>query len=475
MIHRVALSCATLLLGAGHALAVPSERPAPLTTVPFQAPAVDKRQLSNGLDVWITVNREMPVFTVSLTTPRGGWTDPLGRRGLAEVTLQMMLEGAGDKTAAEVAQQARAIGAELSATADADMSQLGVEGISRNLDPTLDLWASVLLKPSFPPEEWERIRQRQISDLAVDKTELNHLASVGLNRLLYGDAYRGVPATESSYNTISIQDISKWYQTNIVPDGSVVLIGGDVDPDAVIKKLEELLGQWRGASRAVPPAPPARPVADEAMHFVHIPGAEQTMLAAASLLPPIGDDHADMEIGNATLGGSFVSRLNLNLREDKGWTYGASCHLDYKRMGPGRFVCYTSVQSDVSIDALTEMRAEIDRFLGERPATADEVRYFTSAAVNDFPAGFETTTQILGTTRDGWLYQWPEDYLATYLTDIQATTADSVNGAFRRNIDMDQLRWIVIGDRDNYEAGLAGLGLPVVELDDEGKPKSRAH
>ena len=442
--------------------------PGPLATPAFKMPTTETRTLSNGLKVVVATNHEVPLFDLRLVLDVGDWTDPKGKDGLTEVTFDMLNEGAGDLTAEQLSRKLKLLGSNLYTGANIDSAYVGASGLVKNMGPTLDLWTTVLTQPTFPADEWTVLQKRDIANVKVQKEEPNSIARQTAYRILYGDSYRGRYPTEASYQAISPKDMTMFYHRWVGPENAVLFVGGDVTADQIVPLLDKRIGSWD------PDVTEAKPQADLKMseggtlYFVDKPGAAQSVLR---VMLPVGTrqdaDFFPLLMANEALGGEFTSRINMNLREDKGYTYGARCFLG-NWDGPGVWGCVTSVQTKVTVPALEQLKKEITDALSTRPIEPRELTYFQSMEVNAFPANYETTGQILDEQATIWRYGLPTDWAEQYLPHVQAVTVDEANQALKDRIDPSKLVWVVVGDKKTVYDGLKTLGLKVVQLDRDG-------
>ena len=445
--------------------------PGPLPTPAFALPTTETRTLSNGLEVVVATNAEVPLVDVRLVLDVGTWADPAGGMGVAEVTFDLMNDGAGDLDAAGISRELKRLGSSLYTGAEADTGWVGASGLVRNLEPTLDLWAKVLTEPTFPDSEWTILQKQKIAGVRLAKEDPTVVSRQVAYKLLYGDAYRGRIPSEAAYAGITTADAKAFYASWIGPQNARLFVGGDVTADEIVPLLEARIGAWKPATVAdAKPAVPAPAGDPSKVYFVHKAGATQSQLR---VMLPVGNrtdpDYYAFLMANEVIGGQFTSRVNMNLREAKGYTYGARCFLGMWE-GPGVWGCSTSVQTEVTGPALTELKKEITDALGARPVTAEELAYQTSSQVNGFPGGYETTDAVLGEKAAIWRYGLPADWAERYLPGVQAVTVEGANAAFAARVDPSKLVWLVVGDKEAVWDDLAVLGLDIVELDRDGNP-----
>jgi len=445
--------------------------PGPLPTPAFALPATETRTLSNGLEVVVATNSEVPLVDVRLVFEVGTWADPADRGGVAEVTFDLLHDGAADLDAEEISRELKKLGSSLYTGAETDTAWVGASGLVRNLGPTLDLWAKVLTEPTFPDSEWTILQKQKIANVKLGKEDPSVVSRQVIYKLLYGDVYRGRIPSEAGYAAITTGDMKAFYKTWVGPTNARLFVGGDVTADEIVPLLEARIGAWKPTVTDAAPTTPAPAAADPSrLYFVHKAGATQSQLR---VMLPVGDrtdpDYYAFLMANEVIGGQFTSRVNMNLREAKGYTYGARCFIGMWD-GPGVWGCSTSVQTEVTGAALTELKKEITDALGERPVTAEELAYNTSSQVNGFPAGYETTGSVLDEKAAIWRYGLPADWAERYLPGVQAVTVESANAAFAAHVDPSKLVWVVVGDKDVVWDQVHVLGLEVVELDRDGNP-----
>jgi len=448
-------------------------RPAPLAQRDFHPAQPVKHTLSNGVEVRIAADDEVPLWSVRALLRVGDYADPQGKEGLAEVTLDMLNEGAGGLSAEAIGRTLTTLGSSLGTYADYDGGAVTTSGIVRNLEPTLDLFTAVLREPDFPEDDWELVRKRRLAQLRSDRESPDAIARDVFRELLYGDAYRGRPTTEASLRNITTADMRDWYKAHIGPQNLTLLVGGDVNATTLLPLLEARLASWSTPDLQTPPPSGAAILPKkEAIYLVDKPGAAQSVLRAGTVVGQrTDDDWFDFSMGSLVLGGAFSARMNMNLREDKGYTYGARCGALADVYGPALWYCGASVQTAVTAPALSEMRREILEIRGDRPVTPEELAYFQSYEVNGYPADHEEVDALLGEQETMWRYGLPGDWPDRFLPGVQAVTTESANQALQRHILPDHLLWLVVGDRATVLPELQALGLPIVELNRDGSLK----
>ena len=436
----------------------------------FRFPAIRKGALAGGMRVWTVEHRAVPLTTLLWLLPVGAAADPPGRPGLAALTGDLLDEGAGDRSALAVHEALSRLGARLDTDVGADATTLTLTVLSRNLDRALDLLAELVGRPRFEAEEFERARERRLHRLVQLRDLPPAVADRAFLGLLYPDHPYGHLAvgTEASLRGFTVDDVRAFHRRAYAPSRATLIIAGDGDHDTLAAAAERAFGGLSaGAASDVVDAaaipPPARPATRVAL--VDRPGAAQSELRIGRVATSRhSSDYHALLVLNMVVGGQFVSRVNLNLREDKGYTYGARSSFDFRR-GPGPFVLQMSVQTAVTRAAIDEALREIDVIRAERPVEPRELEVARAALVRGYPRSFETGLQIARACAQLALYELADDYFTQFVPRVQAVTAADVTRAADRYLSPDGLVTLVVGDRDRTLAELERLGLgPVTEL-----------
>jgi len=447
--------------------------PDPLAPRDFQLPDPVRGELSNGIPVVVVENHEVPLFYVQVALRPGGWTDPADRAGLASVTMDMLNEGAAGMSAAEISSAARRMGSSVSAGASLDGATVGASGLSDKLPGTLDLLAKVALQPDFPDADWELMRKKRLQALQAARQDPNNIANRVWARLGYGDSYAGHLDSEASYNAIDTAQMRAWYDAFVVPANAMILVGGDTTLAEIQPLLEERFGSWDAEGTPLPAQPaadalPAQP--DTTIFLVDKPGAAQSVLRVGGFVgSQLDSDHDAFTLGNMAVGGQFTARINMNLREDKSWTYGArSWTID--NYLPGRWQVGTSVFTPTTADAVSEIMRELTESLGDRPVTQEELDNGRGYLLGTWPLRFENPGTLLGETVSMWRYGLPDDWITGSPDRMRAVTLDQARAAWAAHVDPAHLSILVVGDAATVQEPLQALGYPVQMLDAEGAP-----
>jgi len=446
--------------------------PASLPLPDFTLPPTATATLSNGLTVHVFENHEVPMFGARLTIRLPDGRDPEGKQGATSLLFDLMDEGAGGRDAAALGRTLKMLGGGVGSGAGRDVANITAGGPVRNLEDLLDVWADVLLRPDLPESEWEVLQARRVADLQAAYDNPGAIASRAGRVVSFGDSYSGDLATPDSLAAVTLDDLPLMHKQLVRPDRAVLFVGGDITLDELVPVLEARVGSWSAPDKSL-----MRPVKatmtdfeSETVYLVDKPGAAQSVVRAYL---PVGDwDSEDwwaLDLANTMFGGAFTARVNMNLREDKGWTYGARCGID-DHAGEGLWYCSSNIVTDQTAPALVEMRTMLADSLGDKPFTDDEVVFFQGYRVNGFYGRYETPQSLVGEMANQWLLGKPTDWLERYVPSIQAVDAAAANAAWSAHIDPDRVGWLIVGDLATIREPVEALGVPVVVLDADGQP-----
>lgn len=442
----------------------------------FELPPIHRRTLSNGMQVLVVENHELPSVSLNAVFPVGTSSDTPGKTGLSDLLSAVWTEGTKTRSSDQVAEALANIGARLSVSSDWDRSGVRLYTLKRTLPQALDVFADVLQNPAFPEEELARQRNIAIGRLMQVRNEPNALASLAVNAKLYGyDHPYGRPmySTEASLKAIGRDDLEVFYRSNVRPDRASLIAVGDVSPDEIVQALEMALDDWKAAGDATLPSfPPIPPAAPTTVTLVDKPGAAQSVISVSLVgTERKTPDYFPLTVMNSIFGGQFSSRLNMNLREDKGYTYGARTAFDWRVHQPGPFTARAAVQTAVTAPALVEFLKEFDGMLGARPIGAEELEFNKGYLTRGYPARFETPSDVAGQLETLVEFQLPDGFFNQVIPDITAVTSEEVLRVANKYLDREHLTVIVVGDRNKIEADLralpVGKDLQVVQFDDE--------
>ncbi len=444
--------------------------PATGTPPELKLPEMQRLTLDNGLRVLLAERHAAPVVQAQLIFDGGFAADPAERLGLASQAMDMLDEGTAHYDALELSKALERVGASLSTGASLDVATVNLSSLSTRLAPAFELMAEVVRKPRFPAEQLERLRAQHLAALQQEKSEPTTLALRVLPPLLYGNAHPyGKPMTGSgeaaTVTAITGADLQDFQRRWLRPDNATLIVVGDVSADPLKSMVEASFGDW-GAPKSPPMLVEPMPVELPKQMRVFLldrPGAEQSVIIAGHLAPLRSDpQEIPMTAVNTVLGGSFISRLNLNLREAKHWSYGASSFLmDTRSQRP--FILHAPVQTDKTAAAMREMLGEIQGILGARPVTDTELEAARNTLTLKLPGQHETTGAILGSLAEQVIYGLPENYFNRFVRDVRELKVNDLPPAARRLLQPAALTWVVVGDLQKIEAEVRALKLGPVE------------
>jgi len=439
-------------------------------------PELERRRLSNGVPLIVAHRPGVPIVRVSVLFDAGFAADQGREAGTASFTLSLLDEGTTSLGALEIADRAESLGAGLAAGSSLDTSFAAVHALADRLDESIALLADVVRRPAFPPAEIERVRKEWIAAIAREKSSPDALASRLLPPLLYGEGHPyAIPftgsGTEASIAALTREDLVAFHRDWLRPDNATLIVTGATTADAVLPLLEKHFGSWPAAGGARPSKSlPAgvRPQAPR-VFLVDRPGAVQSnILVGQVLASSSAPNRLEMDTMNDVLGGTFTSRLNMNLREDKHWSYGATSRLP-DALGGRPWLLSAPVQSDKTVEAMREIEREIAEFVGSRPATAEEIAKIRNRDVRAQPGRYETNAAVSGAIAEMITFGWPDDSVRTLKSRIEAQTDEDVRAAARESLQPARMTWVVIGDLATIERPIRDMQLGEVRvLDADG-------
>jgi zinc protease len=444
-------------------------------TPEFTPPPVTRRTLSNGLEVLIAERHSLPILTLNLVVQGGDTLVPAGKEGLASMTAELLTEGTTSRDALGLAGALSEIGASIDANGKLESSTLSLTTLTKHTARALELYSDVLLHPSFPAKELARVRPQRLAILRHQLDDAESISGVVFPRVLYGQEHPyGRPdlGTPKSIRALTRDDIVGFHRRLFLPNNASLIVVGDTTPEAITAALEEALKGWKPGAAPGAALPEPRGARGVTVYLVDKPAAAQSVLAVGQVGAPRGTpDYFPLTVMNAILGGQFSSRINLNLREEKGYSYGAHSHFSF-RLGPGPFEAGGAVDSRFTREALVELIKELTDITGPRPVTDAELAFAKDRIIRGFPNKFETTFGVAGTLADLVLYHLPADYFTTYPSKVEAVTKADVDRVARTYLDPSRMTILVVGDRAKVDPGLRSLPFAKVinVLDPEGNP-----
>lgn len=432
---------------------------------PLRVPPVVERRLSNGLRVLVVEHNELPLVSAILAVRTGGEADPADRSGLATLVADMLDEGTRSRTALEIAEHASLLGASISTSAGWDASTISLRGNTATLDSALALMADVILRPAFPEAELERLRADRLTSLVQLRDRGPAIADRVFNEVVFGSGHpygRPLGGTESSTRAVTRAEVERFYTTYYRPNNSVLVVVGDVRPDDIVPRLERLFGGWQSGTVPAVNYGTAPRVTTAHVYVVDKPDAPQTSVRIGAVgVARSSDDYFPLLVMNTVLGGSFTSRLNQNLRETHGYTYGARSSFGMRREA-GPFLASAEVVGTKTDSSLVEFMKELQAIRDTVPR--DELEKTKQYLQLQLPGDFETTGGIAGELLPIALYDLPLDYFDDYAARIDAVTQADVQRVARRYVQPGSLVVVVVGDRTSIEPAIRATGLADVSI-----------
>ncbi len=429
----------------------------------FAFPEIRRRRLSNGLDAWTAVHGEVPLMSVLVLVRAGASFDPAGRPGLAAITGDLLDEGCGDLDALALHEALGRLGAQLDTEVGADATLVGLTTLERFAAPSLTLLAEMIVRPRLDAADFDRVRDLRLNRLLQMREMPPAVAERVFTERLYGShPYGHLPiGSEASLRAMSVGEARGFHQQMYDPSRVTVIAVGNGSHDGLADAIEAAFGSWQAVNSGQGPADPAAlPTPPGRAELLIAPrvGAPQSELRIGhvALARNTTDYHALIAL-NLVLGGQFVSRINSNLRERKGYTYGARTTFDFRR-GRGPFALHASVQSDATADAVREALIELRAIRGDRPVTPEELELGRAPLTRGYPRGFETADQIGRAIAQIALYDLPDDYFTTFVPKVLALTPEDLTRAAATHIDPSRFLAVIVGDRDKMGA-MDDLGL----------------
>ena len=448
-------------------------RPEPGPPRAYRFPRFERGLLANGIKLVVAPVPKLPVVSMMAIVEAGATCDPIGREGLAELTARALIEGTRTVDGPELTERLEGIGGSVDPSTDWDYMAASTTVIAARAPAALALLGEILMAPSFPEREIDRLKSERYAELLQQRAEPRGLADEMFSRFLYGPNSRYAEpegGNERSITTITREDVVAFHRARYQPRATTLIVAGDITSEAAVRMVEGVFSSWGGSVVSAPVVRDQPASERRRLHVVAKNDAPQSELRVGHV--GVARSHPDyfrIVIMNAILGGLFSSRINLNLREAHAYTYGAFSHYDWRR-GAGPFVVSTAVKSDVTDGAVREVLNEIERMREAEP-TNEELSLATSYLDGVFPIRYETTSAIAGALASLVVHDLPDDYFDRYREHIRSVTATDVLTAARLHLHPEQLQVAVVGDPEIVLEPLERLELGHAALyDSEGKP-----
>jgi len=454
-----------------------TQRPVPGVPRPYEFPATVRTTLANGLRVMVTPMPGRALVAVSLTLRTGAVDEDLAIGGATVLAARALTEGTEIRDAIALTEAAERLGASLHAESGWDATSAGLDVPATRLEPAMELLAEVVRRPAFPVSEVERLREERLTDLLQAKADPRRRADEAYASSIYAPSspyHRPAGGTAETVAALTAADLRGIHAAAGVPERAALVVAGDVDPDVVLRAAEGLFGDWHASGAGATAAIDDTSAVDgRFIRVIHRPGAVQTEIRIGH--PGLSRRHPDfhaVSVMSAILGGLFNSRLNMKLREEKGYTYGASAGFDLRR-ARGPFTARAAVNTEVTVPALQEFLVELDRIREERVTDA-EIRAARDYLVGVFPLRFETPGPVAGSLAGLFVHGLPDDELARYRAAIEAVTAGDVQRVARDHVHPERAAIVLVGDHDAFGEALGAAGIAPVDVRVDADPAAAA-
>jgi predicted Zn-dependent peptidase len=428
----------------------------------FHFPEIRRHESGNGMRLWTVEHRDVPLVSVFVLLPVGAATDPAERPGLAALTGDLLDEGCGSLSAMELHDALARIGAQLETEVGSDGTLLELTMLARHASRGLALLADMVLRPRFEQRDFDRVRDLRLNRLVQLRDTPSALADRVYAELLFrGHPYGHLPiGTEGSLRAMTLREVTTFHARAYRPSAATIVAVGDASHAQLASVARHAFDEWKLTEPEGAPADLTRtPQPAPRLAVVNRPAAAQSELRIGHVGPPrTTPDYHALLVLNMILGGQFVSRINMNLRENKGYTYGARTSFDFRR-APGPFTLQASVQSDATTDAVREAIEEIRAIRGERPVTKEELELGRAALTRGYPRNFETADQVGRAAVQLALYDLPDDYFTTFVPKVLALSEADVTRAAAEHLDPSRLVTVIVGDREKIGPSLHALEL----------------
>ena len=443
----------------------------PETTEFPKAKSIDFEQttLPNGLKLTVAHQPSVPVVNFNLLLDAGFAADQFSEPGTSSLAMAMLDEGTTKLSALEISDTAANIGAIISASAGIDSSTVSLSALKENIDNSLKLYADIILNPSFPNNELERLRKQRLAQIQQEKNQPFGIALRILPRLLYGEDHAySLPltgsGTEASVRNITQDSLIKFHQDWFKPNNASMIVVGDTTMQEIKPKLEKYFKNWSAGSLQQKNILPVENQKKETIYLIDRPGAQQSIVLAANIAPsPSDSDELAVESMNEVIGGSFTSRINMNLREDKGWAYGArTLILQTKEQRP--FIAYAPVQTDKTAESIIEIKRELMEYLANNPVTEEELNKVKDNTTLSLPGRWETIRAISNDLSEIITYDLADDYWDQYSNNVRNLTRERLIDAAASTIKPEHLIWVIVGDRSKIEDSISVLSTQDIKI-----------
>jgi zinc protease len=453
-----------------------SKEPAAGDPMSLKLPPVQKSSLNNGLKIVLAERHSAPVVNFTLLVDSGYSADPADASGTDSFEQRMLEEGTPTRDSLKIGEELESLSANFNAGANLDFSLVSLNTLKSTMDKSLDIYADLILHPAFPEKEFRRLQKERLAGIKREKVTPQPMALRVVPTLLYSKGHPyAVPftgtGTEAGVSKMTRQDLVRFHETWFKPNNATLLVVGDTTMAEIKPKLESLFAAWKPGDVAQRTVPHVDEPEKDMVYLIDRPGSGQSVIIGAQLAPPQNDpDAIALQLVNSIFGGNFSSRINMNLREDKHWSYGVRSVLPAAR-GQRPYISIAPVQTDKTKESMVELVKEYKDVVGAKPITAEELKDEQDNATLALPGSFETVQQLSGGYGNILEYGLPEDYYNSFTQKALAVTPDGANAIAKKYISPDHLVWVVVGDMSKVESGIRELNLGEVhKIDADGNP-----
>jgi zinc protease len=448
--------------------------PPPGKSPELRVPRWTKQQLSNGATLIVSERHGLPLVSFSITFLGGAnQFEPANRRGVAAAAATMLTEGTKTKTGDQLSDALQLLGTGINANISSEEGSIGFVSTTKNFEPTLAILSDMMLNSVFPADALERLRARSLVALTQAKDQPTVVGGQVFAKILYGDAHPyGQRPNETSVKAITRDDVVAFHKAYFQPGRAIITVVGDVTPLKVKDTIEKTLSAWaKGGEKPTFDYPQLPALQPAKIYLVDKPGAAQSVVNIGLPGPPRNTpDYFAIQVLNTILGGQFQSRLNANIREQKGYSYGVSSGFGFGK-GPGAFRAGGSIFSAKTDAALIEFMKELQGIVGEKPITDEEVKTAKESLTQALPQRFASVSAINNSITSLAVQGLPDDYYQTFAKSVSAVTKEDLLRVAKRYIDLKNLAIVIVGDRSAVEAALKATNIaPITILDIEGNP-----
>jgi zinc protease len=481
--QRKALALAAALILSLANIAAVAQQPLDRTKVPLpgptpilRVPTWTKTQLANGATLIVSERHGLPLVSFTITFVGGAnQFDPPGRRGLGSMTASMLTEGTKTRTGDQISDALQLLGTGTSANIGGEDGSIGFTSTTTNFDATLAIVADMMLNSVFPAEALERLRGRTLVNLTQAKDQPTVVGAQVFAKILYGGGHPyGQRPTETSVKAITRDDVLAFHKAYFQPGRAIITVVGDITPPKARASVEKGLAAWtKGGDKPSFDYPKLPELQPAKIYLVDKPGAAQSVVNIGLPGPPRNTpDYFALQVMNTILGGQFQSRLNANIREEKGYSYGVNSSFGYGK-GPGAFRAGGSIFTAKTDAALIEFMKELKGIVGERPITDEEIKVAKESLIQGLPQRFASINSISNAITSLEVQGLPDDFYQTFAKNVSAVTKEDLLRVAKRYIDLTHLAIVIVGNRADVEGPLKATGIaPITIIDIEGNPVS---